>query len=278
MGRITLFEHIHFHGQHRHIYDYESNLNAGDDNFFNDRVSSMVVEDDEWAFYRHSGYVGQYARNLGPGKYPRVGDFDIQNDDMSSLRTVDNTSVLKTAHVILFEHANFHGAHKHVYSSEPNLAAPDDSFFNDRVSSIVVLSGTWRLYRHVGFQGKYPRNLGPGAYPYVGNVDIQNDDMSSLQPAGMGGVASLPHAILFEHANLRGRHKHVFAGEPNLAANDDNFFNDRVSSVVVLSGQWAFYRHVNFEEQYAATLGPGIYRFVSELGINNDDMSSLRPI
>lgn len=68
MAIVTLFEHNSFHGAHKHVFDYEPNLNASDDNFFNDRVSSLVVEDDEWAFYRHGDYVGQYAHRLGPGK------------------------------------------------------------------------------------------------------------------------------------------------------------------------------------------------------------------
>jgi Beta/Gamma crystallin len=85
-------------------------------------------------------------------------------------------------HVILFEHANFHGQHKHVFGREPNLNAGDDNFFNDRVSSIVVLESTWAFYRNANFNGQYSRTLGPGLYPDVRNVDIQNDDMSSLQP------------------------------------------------------------------------------------------------
>jgi len=86
------------------------------------------------------------------------------------------------AHVILFEHVNFHGAHKHVFKAETNLNASDDNFFNDRVSSIVVLEGTWEFFRDSGFHNKYARNLGPGLYARVTDVDIKNDDMSSLRP------------------------------------------------------------------------------------------------
>jgi Beta/Gamma crystallin len=82
-------------------------------------------------------------------------------------------------HVILFEHVNFRGAHLHVFRPERNLVAFS---FNDRVSSIVVLDGTWRFYRHKDFDGAYARTLGSGLYPNVETVDIQNDDMSSLQP------------------------------------------------------------------------------------------------
>lgn len=90
--------------------------------------------------------------------------------------------------VILFEHINFRGAHKHVFGEEINLAAEDDNFFNDRVSSFVIVSGFWQFYRHVEFQDPYrqpgnprfPVRLGPGAYPNVVTLGITNDDMSSL--------------------------------------------------------------------------------------------------
>jgi hypothetical protein len=83
---------------------------------------------------------------------------------------------------VLFEHANFHGAHKHVFGIESNLNAGDDNFFNDKVSSILVLAGAWEFFRDSGFQGSYGVVLGPGLYPWVEAVKIKNDDMSSLRP------------------------------------------------------------------------------------------------
>ncbi|OTY65078.1 hypothetical protein BK746_00025 [Bacillus thuringiensis serovar yosoo] len=87
----------------------------------------------------------------------------------------------QSAQVILFEHANFRGAHKHVFNQESNLNAPDDNFFNDKVSSIVIISGQWQFYRDWNFQNPYPYILGPGTYPWVEAVGIKNDDMSSLR-------------------------------------------------------------------------------------------------
>lgn len=189
MPHVILFQHANFHGAHKHVFGPESNLNAGDDNFFNDKVSSLVILDGNWAFYRNAGFNGQYAKILGPGIYSFVGNVDIQNDDMSSLQPTSAAPSVPIspvkAHVILFEHANFHGAHKHVFSMEPNLNAPDDNFFNDKVSSIVVDRGTWTFFRHANFSGQYAHTLNPGMYPWVQapGVDIQNDDMSSLRPA-----------------------------------------------------------------------------------------------
>ena len=87
----------------------------------------------------------------------------------------------------------------------------------------------------------------------------------------------MDQVILYEHRNFRGAHKHVFWAEPNLNADEDDLFNDRTSSIVVLAGQWVFYRDSNYKF-VDGTLGPGIYPWVEAVGIKNDDISSLRPL
>jgi len=92
----------------------------------------------------------------------------------------------------------------------------------------------------------------------------------------------MPHIIVFEHAGFHGAHKHVFTAEPNLAAGDDNFFNDRISSFVILEGKWEFFLHSNFQIKLGPTLGPGIYPWIEDGGAlgpaTNDQVSSLRPV
>ena len=51
------------------------------------------------------------------------------------------------AQVILFEHSNFHGNHKHLFNTEANLNAQDDNWFNDKVSSFVILEGNWPFFK-----------------------------------------------------------------------------------------------------------------------------------
>lgn len=43
-----------------------------------------------------------------------------------------------------------------------------------------------------------------------------------------------------------GRHKHIFADFDNLAAADDNDFNDMTSSILVISGWWTVYEDAFF--------------------------------
>jgi hypothetical protein len=85
------------------------------------------------------------------------------------------------------------------------------------------------------------------------------------------------HIIIFEHRDFRGRHRHIFGQEANLNNGEDNTLNDRMSSFVVLSGTWSFFRHSNFVEQVGGrTFGPGQYEFVGNFAIPNDAVSSLR--
>ncbi|MBD0370941.1 MAG: beta/gamma crystallin family protein [Pyrinomonadaceae bacterium] len=85
------------------------------------------------------------------------------------------------AEIVLFEHINFRGAHKHLYGSEGNLAAPDDNFFNDKISSFVVVSGSWQFFRDINFAGPASNVFGPGRYSWVESVGIPNDSVSSVR-------------------------------------------------------------------------------------------------
>ena len=87
--------------------------------------------------------------------------------------------------VILFEHVNFHGAHKHVFQDVEDLrkAAGETpaSQFADKTSSIVVVKGTWNFFEHQKFLGQR-WELGPGAYPDIVKQQITPEAISSLRP------------------------------------------------------------------------------------------------
>lgn len=80
----------------------------------------------------------------------------------------------------IFQHIDFRGAHKHIYGNYNNLNRSDDKFFNDRMSSFVVHSGTWRFYRHSNYRIPYARSFGPGKYRWVRDLQIENDQVSSM--------------------------------------------------------------------------------------------------
>ena len=85
MARIILYKDYEFGGDSIAIEDAVSDLSEYD---FNDCVSSLVIEDGEWDFYRDVDFEGDYGITLGPGDYPNVDDLGISNDDLSSLKPV----------------------------------------------------------------------------------------------------------------------------------------------------------------------------------------------
>ena len=58
------------------------------------------------------------------------------------------------------------------------------SWWNDRISSIIVVNGTWRFYEHKDLQGRY-WDLRPGFYRWVVDAGIPNDIISSFQCIGL---------------------------------------------------------------------------------------------
>jgi hypothetical protein len=86
------------------------------------------------------------------------------------------------------------------------------------------------------------------------------------------------HIIIFKHRDFRGIHRHLFGEEANLNHAEDSTLNDHVSSFVILSGTWQFFRHANFVEKVGGDLGPGQYAWVGDFGLPNDHISSLRAL
>jgi len=196
----------------------------------------------------------------------------------------EGTDVPANSHVILFENANYHGNHKHVFFRNNDLRVGSEFHMDNQVSSLVVLEGNWAFYGDPNYKNQYPPILGPGLYPNL-PPGIKNDDMSSLQLVNAPPTVSAPpvdsEIILFIDANYHGNHKHIFHAEDNLNADDNDGFNDAVSSFHILSGLWVFYKDAGYRNPYAdgRQFGPAIDgSWVGALGITDNDMSSLKSV
>ena len=94
--------------------------------------------------------------------------------------------------------------------------------------------------------------------------------------------------ILYADVNFGGQHTHLFETTPDFtqlyiagahtAAPDDLTWDDQVSSFVIVSGVWQFYKDANFRvpQGNPGGLGPGLYRWVEAVGIDNHSLSSVR--
>ncbi|HEV2300923.1 MAG TPA: beta/gamma crystallin-related protein [Stellaceae bacterium] len=96
--------------------------------------------------------------------------------------------------------------------------------------------------------------------------------------------------ILYADANFGGQHTHLFETTPDFAQlhiadahtmpDDELTWDDRVSSFVIVGGVWQFFKDTNFKipQGNPGGLGPGLYRWVEAVGIDNDSLSSVRLI
>ncbi len=85
----------------------------------------------------------------------------------------------------------------------------------------------------------------------------------------------MPHIIIFRDTDFRGPHTHIFGRVADL---NRIGFNDSVSSFCIIEGNWEFFRHKNFDTKVGSTLGPRAVSNVTQVDIDNDDLSSLRPV
>ena len=172
---ITLFGHDGFHGKRVTLTQPAPDFREFD---FNDRASSVIVEDEPWEVCQDVGFRNRCAI-LVPGNYPDLAAIGL-GDQLSSARPARREPppvvVAPPADIVFYEHPGFHGRELAVSGDIDNLQQVD---FNDRASSIIVLDGRWEVCEHAGFNGRC-MILRPGRYPDLRATGL-NDQLSSVR-------------------------------------------------------------------------------------------------
>jgi hypothetical protein len=140
---------------------------------FNDAASSAKVSGTPWIFYKDTSFMGT-SHVAKPGSYPNPGSWGGENDTLSSLRPLPSETEGDRGVIAIFEHTNYCGRMVVLTSSNPDFTKIN---FNDKVSSLIVIKGTWTGFRDTNYQGD------TGTYTagaYVSNV-APNDTMSSIR-------------------------------------------------------------------------------------------------
>ncbi len=102
----------------------------------------------------------------------------------------------------------------------------------------------------------------------------------SLPPAG---TTTPGRIILFEDPNFCGKSIDIIRESHDLSTHKLGNFNNTTSSFVILSGEWNFYLNAGFDSPVLKngsplTLGPGSYNNVADLGIQDNEITSLRAV
>jgi hypothetical protein len=92
--------------------------------------------------------------------------------------------------------------------------------------------------------------------------------------------------VLYVDADFGGLHTHLFQSTPDftrlamggVGVGIGGNWNDIVSSFVIVSGVWRFFKDTEFRFRQGGDLGPGLYSFVQNFGIDNDALSSVQLI
>ncbi len=87
----------------------------------------------------------------------------------------------------------------------------------------------------------------------------------------LGRAGEMPQIIAFDGAEWTGDHTPVVGDMPRLGRWDHS-----ISSLIILSGTWEFFDADDFTGTNMATLGPGVYPRVTEKGLKDNSISSIR--
>jgi hypothetical protein len=87
----------------------------------------------------------------------------------------------------------------------------------------------------------------------------------------MHGAGDMPQIVAFDNEDFLGDHLHVFGPMKDLGK-----WGNSISSLVILSGTWEFFDDEDFTGTRMGTLGPGTYADVTQHGLKNNSISSVR--
>ena len=162
-AEITLYEHFDYRGASRSFRDRVPDLRRDG---WNDKVSSFRIDEGTWELCRDVDFRDCRTFRDDESELSRSW-----NDAISSLRRVDRGD---RSEIEVFEHYDYRGARRTFDGREEDLIPLG---WNDRISSIRVLSGRWQICRHVNLRDC--REIGGDERELRGGW---NDAISSLRP------------------------------------------------------------------------------------------------
>lgn len=178
------------------------------------------------------------------------------------------------AELTLFSGQNFQGRELRLHGAVGDLSPSD---FNDRASSMIVVSGRWEVCLHAGYRDCAIAE--PGEYADLGRLGKQLSSLRVVgagEPGGLGredggqpraghvggpGGGAQGRVVLFDGLDLRGASMPLHGDIVNLG---ELGFNDRARSMVIEAGTWQFCEHANFAGR-CRMYGPGQYRNVDRI-------------
>jgi hypothetical protein len=174
---ITIYRHVNYQGARLPITNSIKDLKA--EGFADIASSCKLSGGGAWLLYEHPAWQGKESYvNTDVADFNKIA---IGNDTLSSLHKIPADDGKPT--ILLFQDTFYRGEMLVVKSADKNLGTLG---FNDDVSSLIVVNGTWQLYQDTGFGGQkweVSAKGGPtvdGRYP--NSTSFGKDVISSVKP------------------------------------------------------------------------------------------------
>ena len=140
--------------------------------------------------------------------------------------------------------------------------APDLTKLEFTIKKLVVKRGIWELYSQPNYGGN-PNIVNPNSGPQFCTTSSSSSSVQSVRPL-MGQI------ILYEHSNYGGNSLVLSESAPDLRAYG---WNDKTSSVRVISGKWRLYHNVGYENPSVTYTGT---ESISAMASASDAISSVK--
>ena len=186
-------------------------------------------------------------------------------------------SVQAVAQITFYGREGFEGRS---FTAENQVENFENTGFNDRASSVVVLRGRWEICEDAGFSGRCAV-LRPGRYPSLAAMNL-NKSVSSVRMVNRSArvddnryapIPATPQITFYEREGFAGR---AFTAENQVGNFERQGFNDRASSVVVVRDFWEACEDAWFAGR-CVILRPGRYPSLAAMGLS-DSISSVRVV
>ncbi len=164
------------------------------------------------------------------------------------------------------------------FTTESQVSNLEQSGFNDRASSAVVVRGRWEVCEHAGFGGRCVV-LRPGQYPTLAAMNM-SDNISSVRNVSRNArlddnryapLPPVPQITFYAREGFAGR---SLTTDKQIGSFERHDFNDNASSVVVSRDFWEVCEDAWFGGR-CVILRPGRYPSLSAMGLS-DSISSVR--
>ena len=106
----------------------------------------------------------------------KLGDLGYHASGAGKVEVEAPKGPIHLPELVVYDHIGFGGAYARTNLSFHFIG----DFWNDRISSLIVVSGVWRFYRDEYYKGDY-WDLGPGYYESFFTEKGPDDVVSSFQ-------------------------------------------------------------------------------------------------